>query len=426
MDDNRTRTTDRSATATMHPPEPASSMELKLGPGRAGEGDAHGEVEVSFVMPCLNEAETLAGCIDMARRCIAEHGLRAEIVVGDNGSTDGSQEIARRHGARVVPIARRGYGAALQGAIAAARGRYVIMGDSDMSYDFTHGHRFVAKLREGYDVVMGTRLKGEIKPGAMPWKHQFIGNPAITAIARTWFHCPVTDMYCGLRAFTKAGYEKLDMQSTGMVFAIEHVIKSTRRGLRITEIPITLHPDGRSRPPHLRTWRDGWRTLKFMMLLSPRWTLFLPGVLLLLLGLVLGGIVAAGPVQVSGVTLDVHTLIVASLFAVVGYQFITLAAAMRSQAVDYMMGPPGGLAQRLLALYTFERGIIGGVVLLGLGLAAIAWLTVDWIRSGFGPMDEGTTLRWIVLGCTLATLGAQTLMMSIVYSMLETNRPART
>ncbi|MCC6679084.1 MAG: glycosyltransferase [Phycisphaerales bacterium] len=381
-----------------------------------------GELEVSYVIPCLNEAETLESCIRAARGCLERNGLAGEVVIADNGSTDGSQQIATRAGARVVSVTRRGYGAALMGGIEAARGRYVIMGDADMSYDFGEGMTFINKLREGYDLVMGNRFLGGIKPGAMPWKNRYIGNPILSFIGRLLFKCPARDFHCGLRAFSKDAYQQLGVRTTGMEFASEMVIKSTCRGQRITEVPIFLHPDGRSRPPHLRPWRDGWRHLRFMMVLSPRWTLFMPGLALLLLGLVGAGLVALRPYFVGGVAFDVNSLIAAGFAVLLGYMWITTAIAMRIHGVITEIGPPSHRLQSLFRVFTLERGLIAGGVLVTAGLAFIASLLAAWAKVDFGAMDASKAVRPMIIGSILIALGAQTVLMSFVYSMLGIRR----
>lgn len=394
-----------------HPASAASQIEPKPA-----------EIEVSYVIPCLNEAETLENCIRAARGCLERHNLSGEVIVADNGSSDGSREIAARAGARVVPVSRRGYGAALMGGIEAARGRYIIMGDADMSYDFGEGMTFIAKLREGYDLVMGNRFLGGIKPGAMPWKNRYIGNPVLSFIGRLLFKCPARDFHCGLRAFSKSAYEQLGVRTTGMEFASEMVIKSTCRGQRITEVPIFLHPDGRSRPPHLRPWRDGWRHLRFMMVLSPRWTLFMPGLVLLALGLVGVAMVALKPLLVGGVAFDVNTLIAAGFAVLLGYMWITTAIAMRIHGVTTEIGPPSHRLQSLFRVFTLERGLIAGGVLTLAGLAFIASLIAAWARVDFGPMDASRAVRPMIIGAILVALGAQTVLMSFVYSMLGIRR----
>jgi glycosyltransferase involved in cell wall biosynthesis len=378
--------------------------------------------EVSFVLPCLDEAEALQACIDEIRECIASHALDAEIVVADNGSQDDSRGIASRAGARVIAVAERGYGHALMGGFDAAGGRFLVMGDADGSYDFREAAPMIEGLRAGADLVMGSRLRGRIEPGAMPWLHRWIGNPLLSFLGRLLFVSTVSDFHCGLRALRKDVYEGLNLRTTGMEFATEMVVKASARGLRIAEVPVTLRPDARSRPPHLRTWRDGWRHLRFMMVLSPRWTLFLPGLVLFALGSVLLAAVSWRPLRIGPATFDVNTMMIASLLVTVGYQAVSIAVAARIYAVAEALGPPAPWMQRAFGVFTLERGILGGIALVALGLTLIGRTAWSWASSGFPPLDPLVTLRTVVPGATVATLGVQTLLMSFVYSMLGIQR----
>src|SRR5687767_11954142 len=308
-------------------------------------------LELTIVMPCLNEADTLETCIRKAQRAMAEHNIRGEIVVADNGSIDGSRDIARRLGARVIPVEAKGYGSALMGGIAAARGKFVIMGDADDSYDFLEINKFVEKLREGFDLVQGCRLPvggGRIMPGAMPFLHRWWGNPAFSLMVQRMFWAPIHDVYCGLRGFTRDLYDRLDQRCTGMEFATEMIIKASLHGARIAEVPITLHPDGRkSHAPHLRTFRDGWRTLRFFLMYSPRWLFLLPGLALILLGL--GGYVLAMPGgKTLGVSFDAHTLLFASLAVICGYQSVLFAISTKTFAIAEGLMPPDPRITRLV------------------------------------------------------------------------------
>ncbi|HXI95494.1 MAG TPA: glycosyltransferase family 2 protein, partial [Candidatus Acidoferrum sp.] len=289
------------------------------------DASASEPIEVSIVMPCLDEAETLATCIQKAQQAIESGGLAAEIIVADNGSTDGSQVIAKELGARVVPVAKKGYGSALIGGIDAARGRFVIMGDADDSYDFTAIAPLIEKLRDGCDLVVGNRFMGGIEPGAMPWSHRWVGNPVLTLISRIFFHTPVGDAHCGLRGFRKDAYEQMRLRATGMEFASEMVIKASLKRMKIAEVPVTLRPDGRSRSPHLRTWRDGWRHLRFMLLFSPRWLFLYPGLALFAFGILLSLALLPGPLYLGSLRLDIHTLLVAGFLALLGYQMVLFA-----------------------------------------------------------------------------------------------------
>jgi glycosyltransferase involved in cell wall biosynthesis len=392
-------------------------------PSMEPERSASG-VEVSFVMPCLNEARTVVNCIKAARRCIDDNALRAEVIVADNGSTDGSQDLARQAGARVIDIKDKGYGHALMGGIAAAKGRFIVMGDSDESYDFNEAMSMITRLREGFDLVMGCRLPaggGRIMPGAMPPLHRYLGNPVLSRIGRVVFRIPITDFHCGLRAFSRDAYDQMHVTATGMEFASELVIKAKLRDMRLTEVPITLHKDKRGRPPHLRSWRDGWRSLRFMLCLSPRWTLFIPGAALALLGLILGVLVARGPVHLGHVRLDARTLIAAALMLLVGYQAMIAGAAVRIYTLTEQIGPPSPALQRLFHLFTLERGVIAGLLMIIAGLAFIAVPLLTWFRVDLGDLPE-STLRPMIVGSTLLALGVETVLMSFVLSMMAMER----
>ncbi|MCS6777828.1 MAG: glycosyltransferase family 2 protein [Chloroherpetonaceae bacterium] len=393
-------------------------------PEQAGHLDAlaEPEIELSIVMPCLNEAETLATCIDKAMRSLHDNGIAGEVIVADNGSTDGSQEIALRHGARVVPVARKGYGSALLGGIAAARGKYIIMGDSDDSYDFTDLMPFVNKLREGFDLVMGNRFRGGIKPGAMPPLHRYLGNPVLTGIGRLLFKSPCGDFHCGLRGFNREAIQKLDLRTTGMEFASEMVVKATLHGLRITEVPTTLSPDGRSRPPHLRSWRDGWRHLRFLLMYSPRWLFLYPGFLLMLAGLLVSLWLLPGPRVVGGVTFDVHTLLFAAMAIVVGYQAVIFALFTKVFAISEGLLPEDPRLNRWCSIITLETGLIAGALLI-LGGITGALLAVNlWGAQSFGPLDVSRSLRLVIPSVTAITLGVQTLFSSFFLSILGLRR----
>jgi len=379
-------------------------------------------LEVSFVMPCLNEAETLADCIRAARGCIERHGLDAEIIVADNGSTDGSQEIARAEGARVVDVAERGYGAALIGGFEAARGEFLIMGDADMSYDFGEAMPMVEALRAGADLVMGSRFKGRIEPGAMPPLHRWLGNPVLSFLGRFLFDTRISDFHCGLRGFTKKTYRAMNLRTSGMELASEIVVKAATAGVRIAEVPVTLRPDGRSRAPHLRTWRDGWRHLRFLLTLSPRWTLFVPGAALFAVGAAILIALAPGPLRVGHAVLDVHTMLVGSLLVILGYQAITVAFAARIYVVEEEIGPPAPWLERSFRFFTLERGLLGGALVAAAGVFLIGRLALQWAASGFGPLESSVTLRPMVFGSTLVAIGIQTVLMSFVYSMFGIQR----
>ncbi len=379
-------------------------------------------VEVSIVMPCLNEAETLATCIQKAQRAIDRDGLAAEIIVADNGSTDGSQVVARELGARVVPVERKGYGSALIGGIGAARGRFVIMGDADDSYDFTAIAPLIDKLRAGSDLVVGNRFMGGIEAGAMPWSHRWVGNPVLTLISRIFFHTPVGDMHCGLRGFRKDAYERMRLRATGMEFASEMVIKASLKRMHIAEVPVTLRPDGRSRPPHLRTWRDGWRHLRFMLLFSPRWLFLYPGLALFAVGMVLSAILLGGPVHVGGLRLDIHTLLVASFLALIGYQLVLFAIFTKIFAIQSGFHPPYPLLESVSRYVTLEVGLAAGTLMVLVGVIALILAVASWGAVGFGTLNPSLTMREVIPAVVLLALGTQTVFASFFISILSIDR----
>jgi len=374
------------------------------------------------VMPCLNEAETLATCIQKAQQAIRKDGLSAEIIVADNGSTDGSQLIATELGARLVPVKRKGYGSALIGGIDAAHGELVIMGDADDSYDFTAIAPLIAKLREGCDLVVGNRFLGGIQPGAMPWSHRWIGNPILTLISRVFFHTPVGDAHCGLRGFRKDAYERMRLRATGMEFASEMVIKASLKGMRIAEVPVALRPDGRSRPPHLRTWRDGWRHLRFMLLFSPRWLFLYPGLALFAVGVLLSALLVPGPLRVGGVRLDIHTLLVAGFLALLGYQLVLFAVFTKIFAVRTGFHPPHPLLEKVFRYVTLEVGLAAGTLMVLVGLVALVLAVASWRAVGFGNLDPSLTMREVIPAVVLLALGTQTVFASFFISILSIDR----
>jgi len=377
--------------------------------------------DISIVMPCLNEAETLATCVRKAFQGILAAGLRGEVLVADNGSTDGSREIAEREGARVVRVERKGYGYALRAGIAAASAKWILMGDSDDSYDMSAIGPFVAKLREGYALVMGCRLPaggGVVMPGAMPWKHRWLGNPVLTFVGRLFFKCPANDFHCGMRAFTKDGYDSLDLRTVGMEFASEMVIKATLVGLRICEVPVVLHPDGRSRAPHLRSWRDGWRHLRFMLLFSPRWLFLIPGIGMSLVGSAGLGFLALDRMIFGKVVLDVGTMMVCSMLLLVGTQLLWLAVFTRNFAVGEGLLPPSPRLQRILKTFSLEWGLLLGLLLGFAGLTLLGVAFLDWQRAGFQGLSYGTNLRRLIPASTLIVLGIQFLFGSFFLGVL--------
>jgi glycosyltransferase involved in cell wall biosynthesis len=384
--------------------------------------------EVSIVMPCLNEAETLASCIQKARLGLHRAGVTGEIVVADNGSTDGSPELSRKHGARLVPVPEKGYGSALRGGIEAANGQWIIVGDADDSYDFSHIEGFVQKLREGYELVMGCRLPaggGTIAPGAMPWKNRWIGNPSLSFIGRLFFQCPARDFHCGLRGFTKAAYERMQLKTTGMEFASEMVIKATLKSLRITEVPITLHKDGRSRPPHLKPWRDGWRHLRFMLIYSPRWLFLVPGLTLAILGAIAGSLLSLSSIRTGGVEFDVGTLMAACMTLIVGIQLVAFAFFTKVFAIGQGLLPMDQKFTRIFRFFTLERGIVLGGILLFAGLVLLVRAAYIWQQAGYGELPYADNVRRMISATTLVVTGMQTVFSSFFMSVLGLSTSSR-
>jgi len=374
--------------------------------------------EISVVMPCLNEANTLAVCIRKALACLAENGISGEIIVADNGSTDGSRAIAEAEGARIVPVEAKGYGSALMGGIEVARGRFVIMGDADDSYDFSSLMPFIGKLRDGCDLVMGNRFKGGIAPGAMPPLHRYIGNPLLSGLGRLFFRCSVGDFHCGLRGFSRAAYNRMKLQTTGMEFAGEMVVKSTLLGLRIVEVPTTLSPDGRTRPPHLRSWRDGWRNLRFMLLFSPRWLFLYPGLFLMLFGLGVGGWLLPETRQLGQVKLDVHTLAYSALAVLLGFQSVLFALYTRSFAYSrgLLLGSSG--LNKPSRYLTLETGLLLGSVMMLIGLGGSVSATLGWSEKDFGVLNPSVVLRQVIPSILALALGFQIMLGSFFLSVL--------
>ncbi len=380
---------------------------------------SHG-IEVSVVIPCLNEANSLALCVDKAVKAFQAAGLSGEVVVADNGSTDGSIQIAEEHGARVIRVAARGYGTALRAGIAGARGPFIIMGDADDSYDFSDVPRFVEKLREGHDIVLGNRFQGGIKPGAMPLHHKYFGNPGLTALLNTLFHARIGDGYCGMRGFTRELYDRLDLRSTGMEFALEMVIKSAQIGARIAEIPIILWPDKRGRAPHLRSFRDGWRSLRFMLLYAPNWLFLLPGATLMLFGLFLVFWLLPGQRQIAPhVALDIHTMIFGVIFTLMGAQILSIGAFAKVFSYAERFDRRSVSLRRALTRITLEKALLFGGIVFLIGFAGCAWVTWQWAASGFGELHQ---IRQVLFWSMWLFLGLQTLFASFFLSMLGISR----
>ena len=370
-------------------------------------------------MPCLNEAETLQICIDKALTSLVALGVSGEVLVADNGSTDGSQDIARSAGARVVSVSERGYGAALRAGIGAARGRYVIMGDADDSYAFDALEAFHARLKEGVDLVMGNRFRGGIAPGAMPPLHRYLGNPVLSYIGRLFFRVPIGDFHCGLRGFNREAIGRLNLQTSGMEFASEMIIKSSMAGLRICEVPTTLKPDGRNRPPHLRSWRDGWRHLRFMLLLSPRWLFMYPGMVLTLLGLAGSFWVLPGTRVVTGIGFDIHSLLYFSAASIVGLQMLCFGVLARCTGACSGLLPPSSLTRWILGRFRLELGLIVSMLLM-VAAAVLAWQTFyGWELAGFSALDPGLTMRKAIPAAALGVAGMELLGISFWITFLQ-------
>lgn len=379
-------------------------------------------VDVSVVMPCLNEAETLALCIAKAQKSLNELGVSGEVIVADNGSTDGSQEIAARAGARVITVKTRGYGSALMGGIEAAAGKYIIMGDADDSYDFSNLGPFVVELRAGYDLVVGNRFTGGISKGAMRPLHRYVGNPILSGIGRLFFSSPCRDFHCGLRGFSKAAIMQIDLRTTGMEFASEMVVKATLQRMRIAEVPTTLSPDGRNRPSHLRSWRDGWRHLRFLLLYSPRWLFLYPGLLLIALGTLVSGWLLLGPQTVEGVVLDVHTLLYSSVSIVIGFQTVIFAVFTKIFAISEGLLPEDARLNKMFRYVKLETGLMLGTLLLVAGLLLSFYALSAWGAQRFGPLNPSKILRLVTPAVTLITLGLQTILSSFFLSILGLRR----
>ena len=379
-------------------------------------------------MPCLNEAETLARCIEKANLGIQRSGVRGEIIVADNGSLDGSVEIAEKSGARVVLINEKGYGRALRGGIQAAAGKWIIMGDADDSYDFSEISGFVKKFQEGFELVMGCRLPsggGTVLPGAMPWKNRWIGNPVLSFIGRLFFKCPAHDFHCGLRGFTKNAFEKLDLKTTGMEFASEMVIKSTFKNLKTAEVPVTLHKDGRLRPPHLKPWRDGWRHLRFMLLFSPRWLFLAPGIFLSAAGIIFAAALSLENIKIGDVAFDVGTLVVACMTVIIGFQLVAFAFFTKVFAIAEGLLPDDPKFSRAFKFFNLEKGILLGLAILLAGIVLSARAVWIWKQAAFGELSPEENLRRLIPAATLIVLGIQTIFSSFFMSALGLKTSSR-
>ncbi len=375
-------------------------------------------IEISIVMPCLNEAETLAICIRKAFLFFNKEGIVGEVVIADNGSTDGSLEIAQTENARIVNIPQKGYGSALRGGIEAAKGLYIIMGDADDSYDFSNLMPYVIKLREGFDLVMGNRFKGGVKKGAMPFLHKYLGNPILSFIGRLFFKSKIGDFHCGLRGFSKEAYNRMELKTTGMEFASEMIVKASLKNMKIAEVPTILSPDGRTRPPHLNTWRDGWRHLRFLVLYSPNWLFLIPGLLLMTFGIITSSFLISGPVNIGAITFDVHTLLFTSGILLIGFQFILFYGLTKVFTVENELLPKSKKYDRLFKFINLEKGLIVGFILVITGIILSFTAYNDWEQLSFGDINSTTILRIVIPAITLILLGIQIILFSLFFSIL--------
>ena len=397
---------------------PTKSISQDLKNNCTRQSNPEESFELTVLMPCLNEAETLETCIKKALLFLKSSGVIGEVLIADNGSTDGSQEIAKNAGARIVDIPTRGYGAALIGGIENARGKFVIMGDADDSYDFEKLEGFLAKLRDNADIVMGNRFKGGIAPGAMPFLHKYLGNPVLSFLGRLFYNVPTGDFHCGLRGFNRERISALGLRATGMEFASEMVVRAALAELRIEEVPTTLSPDGRSRPPHLRTWRDGWRHLSFLLLYSPRFLFLYPGIALLAIGFIVSLLLLPSSQKIGSVEFDIHTLIVANFFTVIGVQAILFSVLARRLAQSHQMLPVSRYSN-ILSYFTLERILIGALVFLFLGLFGVFWSVDQWASTGFGELRYASVLRVLVVSTTSCTIALQLALTGFFAAVME-------
>jgi glycosyltransferase involved in cell wall biosynthesis len=387
-------------------------------PPSTEESLAQETIELSIVMPCLNEAQTIGACVRKAMKFLRDNEIDGEVVIGDNGSTDESRDIARRNGARVVNVSARGYGSAIHGATQNCRGSFIIVGDADDSYDFSNLMPFIDRLRQGDDLVMGNRFRGGVRDGAMPWKNRYIGNPILSAIGRLFFSCPAKDFHCGLRGYSGAAFRRMDLQTAGMEFASEMVIKATLLKMKISEVPTTLDPDGRSRPPHLRPWRDGWRHLRFMLLYSPRWLFLYPGLFLMIFGFIGMTRLIRGPLQIGPVELDIDSLAFLSAAVLLGYQAMTFAMLSKVFAINAGLRPPEPRFHQLFNYLTMEVGLAIGALVFVIGLLLGASALAYWGVKGFGHLDPHLAMRVVIPSVLFLMLGCQTILSSFFLSVL--------
>jgi len=376
-------------------------------------------MELTILMPCLNEAETLKVCIDKARGFLENHQIQGEILIADNGSTDGSQDIAHQAGARVITVHQRGYGAALAGGITAAHGKYVIMGDADDSYDFSALNGILDSLRSGNELVMGNRFRGGIAKGAMPLLHRWLGNPVLSFLGRLFYRIPIGDFHCGLRGFSRNAILKLKLSSSGMEFASEMVVKSALHNLSFAEVPVTLSPDGRSRPPHLRTWRDGWRHLRFLLIHSPRWLFLLPGIGLFSIGILAMFLIATGPVTIGGLGLDIHTMAYAGVAIVLGFQMLLLSIFTRMMGMKFGWLPINTHYQCWISYLTLETCLIAGSLLFLVSLAMSSHALQLWMNTDFGALEPRQVMRWVVPSVTIMSIGGELILAGFFFEILK-------
>ena len=389
----------------------------------SGNNTDGNELELSIVMPCLNEAKTIGTCIQKAMNFINEHKISGEVIIADNGSTDGSQDIALSHKARLVNVERKGYGNALKNGIEAARGKFIIMGDADDSYDFTSLMPFIEKLQEGYDLVVGNRFKGGIKPGAMPLLHRYLGNPLLSGLGCLFFNSPCKDFHCGLRAFSKKAVERMQLKTTGMEFASEMVMKASFYNMKVTEVPTILWPDGRDRPAHLRSWRDGWRHLRFMLMLSPRWLFFYPGLLLMLTGIIIGALLLPGPVFIGTIGFGIHTLAYAGAMVSIGFNAILFAVLTRIYVLQAGIIPREPKYIKIFKHVNLEMGLVAGIIILLAGIIGFIISIIIWNHERFGRMDNPElTMRIVVPSVVAMSLGSQIILSSFFLSIMGIER----
>jgi len=380
------------------------------------------KVKLSIIMPCLNEAETVFTCIRKAQQFLKSSRVHGEVIVADNGSTDGSTELARQAGALIVQVDEKGYGSALMGGIKAAHGQYIIMGDADDSYDFSNLIAFMDALESGFDLVMGNRFKGGIKRGAMPFLHQYLGNPVLSWLGRLFFKIRIGDFHCGLRGFRKDAILNLDLQTTGMEFASEMIVKASMKGLKVTEVPTPLYPDGRTRPPHLRTWSDGWRHLRFLLMYSPRWLFYYPGIFLMLTGFLVSAWLLPGPRTIGDVTLDINTLMYAAFIILLGLQAVLFSLFTRVFAISEGLLPKDEPTEKLLKVISLERGLAVGAIMILLGLVSSIGAIDYWMGTSFGSIDPTRSMRLVIPGTVLFAAGFQVLFSSFFLGILTTRR----